>query len=439
MRLPNLLATKAGRLTAFFFLYVTEGIPLGFTATAVATQMRRQGVTPSQIGIFVGTLYLPWAWKWAVGPVVDTLYSNRLGRRRAWIVAMQVLMVGTLLAAMPVDFTAEIKLFTLIIIVMNCFGAVQDVAIDALACGVLREEERGLANGLMFAGAYAGQAVGGSGVLFLAEFTGFNSTFFFVVTAILSVTVFIALPLREKPSPHPDSAGRARLKVIRDEIADYVRTAFRAFFGTRRAVLGLVFALLPAGAYALSLPLATNLAVELGLSDSQISLLTFICTIISAACCVLGGWLSDRFDRRKVLAFYLAATAIPTLFLAVMMYDHGWIMPVDPTMPNRPVPPFQLLVIYWAVSLVFSVPQGLMYGTRTALFMDIANPEVAATQFTAYMAVLNLVIWYSATWQGLVIEKWGYPITLSLDAAVGLLCLVPLALMGGKRENGSDV
>jgi len=80
----------------------------------------------------------------------------------------------------------------------------------------------------------------------------------------------------------------------------------------------------------------------------------------------------------------------------------------------------------------------LMYGTRTALFMDIANPEVAATQFTAYMAVLNFVIWYSATWQGLAIEKWGYPVTLSLDAAAGLLCLVPLALMGGKRENGAD-
>jgi hypothetical protein len=34
MWLPNLLATKTGRQAAFFLLYVTEGIPLGFTATA---------------------------------------------------------------------------------------------------------------------------------------------------------------------------------------------------------------------------------------------------------------------------------------------------------------------------------------------------------------------------------------------------------------------
>ncbi|MBI2751887.1 MAG: hypothetical protein HYX43_21775 [Burkholderiales bacterium] len=46
MRLPNLLATKNGRLTAFFLLYLTEGIPLGFAATAVATRLRRLDVGP---------------------------------------------------------------------------------------------------------------------------------------------------------------------------------------------------------------------------------------------------------------------------------------------------------------------------------------------------------------------------------------------------------
>jgi len=37
--LPDLLATKKGRLATFFLLYVTEGIPLGFTAVAIAAQM----------------------------------------------------------------------------------------------------------------------------------------------------------------------------------------------------------------------------------------------------------------------------------------------------------------------------------------------------------------------------------------------------------------
>ena len=102
MRLPDLLATKAGRLTTFFLLYVTEGIPLGFTATAIATQMRRQGLGPVAIGAFVGSLYLPWAFKWLAGPFVDTFSSDRFGRRRLWILMMQIGMVATLAAAMPV-------------------------------------------------------------------------------------------------------------------------------------------------------------------------------------------------------------------------------------------------------------------------------------------------------------------------------------------------
>ena len=57
------LATRAGRLLSFFLLYVSEGIPLGFTATVIATHMRREGLDPAVIGAYVGSLYLPWAFK----------------------------------------------------------------------------------------------------------------------------------------------------------------------------------------------------------------------------------------------------------------------------------------------------------------------------------------------------------------------------------------
>src|SRR2546426_12517064 len=142
MRLPDLRPSRRGRLAAFFLLYLTEGIPAGFTATAVATQMRRQGLQPAAIGAFIGALYVPWAIKWAFGPFVDVLSSDRWGRRRMWILIAQVMMVATLMAALPVNFSSELKLFTWIILLHNVFGATQDVAIDALACGVLKEDER---------------------------------------------------------------------------------------------------------------------------------------------------------------------------------------------------------------------------------------------------------------------------------------------------------
>ena len=113
----DLLSTRRGRLTAFCLLYVTEGMPQGFTAVAVATEMRRQGLSPAAIGTFVATLYLPWSWKWAMGPVVDLVHSDRLGRRRPWIVGAQLMMAVTLLAAMPVDYATRLSLFTCVVLV----------------------------------------------------------------------------------------------------------------------------------------------------------------------------------------------------------------------------------------------------------------------------------------------------------------------------------
>jgi len=131
-----------------------------------------------------------------------------------------------------------------------------------------------------------------------------------------------------------------------------------------------------------------------------------------------------------MLALYLAGTAIPTLILAWAMHQAGWVFPVNPQLANRPVPPSSLLSMFWAMTLLYAVPQGLMYGTRTALFMDITTPRVAATQFTAYMAMLNLVISYSANWQGWAVERWGYPATLVIDSVIGLVSIGLLPLMG---------
>src|SRR5262249_6792483 len=168
MRLPNLLATRRGRLAAFFFLYVTEGIPLGFAVTAVATQLRRQDVGPAEVGAFVASFYLPWAFKWAFGPLIDVFVSDRLAPRPGLVLVTQVLMAFTLLSTVGLKLPEQLALFTAVLLVHNTFGAMQDVAIDALAVSTLAETERGLANGLMFAGAVIGQAVGGSGVLLLS-------------------------------------------------------------------------------------------------------------------------------------------------------------------------------------------------------------------------------------------------------------------------------
>ncbi len=424
MRLPNLLATKNGRLTAFFLLYLTEGIPLGFAATAVATMLRRLDVGPAEIGAFVGSFYLPWAFKWAFGPLVDVFSSDRFGRRRAWILVTQVLMALTLLSTVLLDLPQQLWLFTIILFVHNTFGAMQDVAIDALACSTLQAEERGLANGMMFGGAMIGSMLGGSGVLFLSGMTGFQPTFFVVAGAILAVTAFVVLPMKELPGPARAVVVGSKLAQAGREMRTFAVDAFRSFLGSPGAYGGLLFALLPAGAMCLGLTLQSNLAVELGMSNDQVAALGFWSSMLNASFCVLGGYLSDRLGRRRTLAVYLALMSLPVFYLMNELSKYGWVMPVPAGAENRPQVPVALVTALWIATLFYAVGQGLMYGTRSAIMMDVTNPAVAATQFTAYMALMNLAISYSATWQGIAIEAWGYPTTMMVDGIFGLCCIL---------------
>jgi MFS transporter, PAT family, beta-lactamase induction signal transducer AmpG len=448
MNLPNLLATSRGRLTAFFLLYVTEGIPLGFAATAVAAQLRRMGVGPAEIGAFVGSFYLPWAFKWAFGPFIDVIRSKRWGHRRAWIIFTQVMMAVTLLALIPISLPQGLGMFTAILLVHNSFGAMQDVAIDALACNALREDERGLANGLMFAGASIGTAVGGSGVLYMMAYTGFQGSFVAVALSILLITAFVALPLKESVingmqggvgastgtvsaadsvAAASRAAGTPTWRNALGEMRSFAVESFRSFIGSHRAFRGVFVALLPAGAMSLGLALQSNLAVEFGMTDEGIADISLVTNVVGAAFMVAGGWLADRWGRLRMLALYLATMSLPVFYLAWQLQQAGYVMPR--ALGGAPMP--AMITLLWVTSVGYAVGQGLMYGTRSAVFMDITNPRVAATQFTAYMAMMNLAIAYSSTWLGIAVEAWGYPVTLWADGVIGLICI---ALLTGLKK-----
>jgi PAT family beta-lactamase induction signal transducer AmpG len=104
----NMLDSKRGRFTTFGILYISEGIPLGFAAVAMAAYMRREGLEVAQVGAFVAAFYLPWAFKWAWAPLVDLVGLKRFGGRKAWIVICQALMIVTLFAVAQVDHTVAL-------------------------------------------------------------------------------------------------------------------------------------------------------------------------------------------------------------------------------------------------------------------------------------------------------------------------------------------
>jgi predicted MFS family arabinose efflux permease len=71
---------------------------------------------------------------------------------------------------------------------------------------------------------------------------------------------------------------------------------------------------------------------------------------------------------------------------------------------------------------------------RIAIFMGMTNPAVAATQFTAYMALSNVAISVGNYWQGAVAERMNYQTALYVDAALVILALCVIPFLKNREE-----
>ncbi len=454
--MPNLLQSKRGRLSAFFGLYVSEGLPQGFTGMAVALEFKRMGMEANAIAAYLAFIMVPWTWKFLMGPVVDRLQFGRFGHRKPWILMCQAGMWITLVLALMQFPTASkgaggtlafvgLHGFMLMLVAHNIFAAAQDVAIDSLACLSLPEQERGVANGLMFAGAQVGSTLGGSGVLFLKEGLGFSTASCLVPLLLLCVMAGVVTLIRETKLPsamaacrdepqETDASGRPL-----NTFGGYVLEVVRAFFLTQRGFLGAVLALLPFGGMALTMVVSTVISPSLGMTDKEIAQMGVVGSAVFVVSCMSGGFLSDRFGRTRVLSLAIVGTVIPTLWIGWTLHSAGLIHPA-PANPDGSWPRHESLILcWWIAGLAHTVFHGMLYGIRTALFMDVVEPRIAATQFTAYMALLNVVTIYCYAWQGRAMtsaEKGGWGLSylwiFVLDAVLGLLCLGVLPLLSKK-------
>lgn len=414
---------------------------MGYTGTALALEFKRMGMSGAAIASFAAVILLPWSGKFLVGPLVDNFHFPRFGHRKQWIFGCQIGMLITLALAMfhfpTIENGVAIGLGTLtgILIIHNIFAAVQDVAIDGLACTTLHKKERGIANGLMFAAATAGNTIGGSVVIYLKQFVGFELASLIVPLLLIGVLTTLVLFIVEnqttsnEPSTTPPDPTGTHGKTYQ-QILHYLKVTGQAFFGSRRGFLGLCIALLPIGGMALSMIVSTVLSPTLGMTDGEIARIGIVCSLIFLVACIGGGFLSDRYDRRLCLSIFALGTLIPTLWIGWMLHSAGWHHPSpgngDGTWPRHDT----LIHYWWIASVIYSVFQGLMYGVRSAFFMDIVNPEIASTHFTAFMALMNLTIFYSMKWEGYAITPvdqggWGltYLQIFIIDALLGSLFL----------------
>ncbi|QZD95711.1 MFS transporter [Qipengyuania gelatinilytica] len=402
------------RLFTLFILYVGQGMPIGLFWFAIPAWMAVNGAPAADVGSVAALTALPWSLKLVNGFIMDRYTFLPMGRRRAWILGAQIVMIAFLVIGALVDpAVTDVAILGGIGFAVNMATTFQDVAVDGLAVDIMTEDERARGSGMMFGGQAIGIAAATAICGFVIEDFGAPAAFLIVSALIFALCIYIA-SFRERSGERslPWSTGQAHERNLAIQL-DAWWPLLKATFNSMRRLVSLLW--IPClfgrgvlyGGFTGATPLiGANYA---GWDTSEISSLTATAGLLAGVLCItLGGWLGDKFGAKRIGIMWIASG----IALCAVMY---------------------LGVGYWSNSAVFMafvyfwIPLDMLITVALLpISMRLCDPTVAATQFTIYMAVSNFGISFGAFMLGKTDALGGLP---SIFIIVGTGLSVALALL----------
>ncbi|GAB3991090.1 MFS transporter [Spirosoma daeguense] len=365
-----------------------QGIPAGFSLTALTNHLTAKGINPSTIGSFTAIVGLPWAFQFIWGPVIDRYQNSVMGRRKPWVLGAQILAflasLGILFLPNPMNQITTLAWF---FFGHSVFAGIQDASVDAMAISIIPENERGRINAFMRAGFLIGTGVGAAVFSHILSNRGFYAAALTQSLCLLAFTL-LTLFIRERPAdqllpwpvrkkaitsnrilttPTPSSA------TYQPDFRWLFTELFRGLFSRKSLLL---FGSVVMAYVSISLFLRAynyHLIQRLGWADTSVSLLTGTYGMIVATLVALtGGFVADRIGPRRLLVFVLSLVAIYLLTFNSLsaLWKHQEVAQVG------------------LVSLYFMDPS--ISVAAMPVLMTLCRKGVEGSQFTTYMAFVNL-------------------------------------------------
>ncbi|KAG8704399.1 hypothetical protein FRC09_003546 [Ceratobasidium sp. 395] len=400
LKAPMSAKDKAA-MALLIILYLIQGIPIGLAFGSVPFLLKSK-LSYSQLGIFSLATY-PYSLKLLWSPIVDSIFSPTIGRRKSWIVPMQFI-IGSLMLWMSLNVQAimdvpepDVHKLTFIFTSLVFLAATQDIAVDGWALTLLSQENLSYAS--------------------TAQTIGLNSGYF------LSFTVFLAFN-------SPDFANKY-FRSIPSEIPLLSLGAYLRFWGL--ACYAVTFALLvfkkedPVAADDPDLNLkkvykimwsicklkhvqsiciihlvskigfqandaVTSLKlVEKGLSKEDLAL----AVLIDFPLQIVGGWYAAKWSRgARPLRPWLWAFWVRLGFAAIaMVVVWGF-----PTVKPVPTSYFWGIVLFTVLGSFSSTVQ---FVGMSAFHTQVSDPLIGGT----YMTLLNTISNLGGTWPRIFVLK----------------------------------
>ena len=214
-----LRAVFSGRMLVAFAMGFACGLPLLLTISVLQAWMRKEGVDLGTIGLFA-LVGLPYTLKFLWAPVMDRFTPAFLGRRRGWLLAIQVILMFAIIGLGLTNPVESPWLVATVAFLVTFFSASQDIVVDAYRRESLADEELGLGSSLYVNGYRIGMLLAGSGGLILADFVSFQTVYLLMG---LTMLVGVVTTLLAREPALPQGTPRSLKEAVVEPFKEYFR------------------------------------------------------------------------------------------------------------------------------------------------------------------------------------------------------------------------
>jgi PAT family beta-lactamase induction signal transducer AmpG len=408
------------RQLIIFLMGFSSGLPLLLGFSTLSWWLSGENIPKTVItGLLV--VSTPYAAKFLWAPVFDhvrvPVLTNRLGRRRGWLIPIQIALMAAIVALGASDPRQGLAYMAAMAFLVAFFSASQDIVIDAYRIEILEEFEQGAGAAATQAGYRIGLLVAGAAPLALSD----HVSWFLVYCLMASLVVVGMIAVLIAPEP---SRTNGRQATSSGWGARLRRTVFEpvAEFCTRRgAIWVLVFILLYKYGDAIAGALFNPFFRELNFTGTQVALIVKTYGVPMTMLGVFaGGMIVARFGLFAALVVGGISQAITNLLFVWLAAIAG------------PATEADLFVVIAADNFT----GGLGSTAFVAFLSALCNVRYTATQFALFTSLMALGRTYLAVPSGWLVDQIGWVNFFLASTALAVPALLLLVVI---HRNLADI
>lgn len=400
-------------------LYLLQGVPVGLAFGSIPFILKSK-LTYSQVGIFSLAAY-PYSLKLLWSPIVDAIYSPKIGRRKSWIIPIQILSgftliyLGSIIDELLIDPQQYLSTITFVFFLLVLFCATQDIAVDGWALTCLSRDSLSYAsiaqtiginsgyfmsftiflalNSSDFANRYLRQTPLPNGLFTLGQYLRFWGFCYLVVTGLLFLVPEDPPHLLKENQARIDSE-KAKVESIYNRVSkvDELKNIYSSMYQVLQLpnVRTFMIILLTAKIGFQANEAATNLKLlEKGLSKEDLSITVLIDFPFELIFGVYAARWSSGNTPLKPWIYAFGGRLFAAFFAQIIVF-------FIPTNGKISTSYFILIIIQHLMNSFMSTIQ---FVSLCAFNTKIADPAIGGT----YMTTLNTLSNYGGTWPRLIV------------------------------------